>query len=46
MSFRSLVLPIAIILGFIFHNFCGSMYCIVPYLVFTMLFLNYSLKFK
>lgn len=42
MSFRSLVLPIAIILGFIFHNFCGSMYCIVPYLVFTMLFLSYS----
>ena len=42
MSFRSLVLPIAITLGFLFHNFCGALYCIVPYLVFTMLFLSYS----
>lgn len=39
---RSLVLPFAIVMGFLFHPFCGSLYCIVPILVFTMLFLNYT----
>lgn len=39
---RSLVLPVAIVMGFLFHNICGIFYCIVPYLVFSMLFLNYS----
>lgn len=41
MSFKSLVLPLAITLGIIFHRFCGALYCIVPGLVFAMLFLNY-----
>ncbi len=39
---RSLVLPVAIVLGFLFHPFCGHLYVIVPGLVFTMLFLNYT----
>lgn len=39
---RSLVLPVAILMGFIFHTYCGMLYRIVPYTVFTMLFLSYS----
>lgn len=29
-------------MGFLFHRYCGALYFIVPYLVFTMLFLNYT----
>lgn len=39
---RSLVLPVAILLALAFHGFCGELYFLVPYLVFTMLFLNYT----
>ena len=39
---RSFILPIALLLGFVFHKYCGALYCIVPGLVFTMLFLNYT----
>lgn len=39
---RSLILPLAILFGFVFHRYCGALYSIVPYLVFTMLFLNYT----
>lgn len=41
-SLRSLALPIAILLGFVFHHYCGMLYCIVPALVFTNLFINYT----
>ena len=39
---RSLVLPLAMLLAVLFNNVCGLFYGIVPYLVFTMLFLNYT----
>lgn len=39
---RSFILPIALLCGFLFHKYCGALYFIVPGLVFTMLFLNYT----
>ncbi len=39
---RSLVLPVAMLLGFVFHHFFGSLYGLAPYLVFSMLFISYT----
>lgn len=39
---RSLVLPIAILIGFIINRYCGTLSVIVPYLIFTILLLNFS----
>lgn len=39
--FRDLVLPIAIVLGLIFHSYCGILQVCVPYLIFTILLLNF-----
>ncbi|MBO7541731.1 MAG: transporter [Bacteroidales bacterium] len=39
--FRNLVLPIAIVLGLIFHSYCGILKVGVPYLIFTILLLNF-----
>lgn len=38
---RSIVLPIAILLGFIFHNLCVKGSFLVPFLLFFILSLNY-----
>lgn len=39
--FRNLVLPVAIVLGLIFHFYCGILRVCVPYLIFTILLLNF-----
>ena len=39
--FRNLVLPIAIVLGLIFHSYWGILKVGVPYLIFTILLLNF-----
>ena len=39
--FRNLVLPIAIVLGLIFHSYCSALRVCVPYLIFTILLLNF-----
>lgn len=39
---RSLVLPVAMVMGLVFHHFFGSLYFLAPYLVFTMLFISYT----
>lgn len=39
--FRNLVLPIAIVLGLIFHSYCCILKVGVPYLIFTILLLNF-----
>ena len=39
---RSLVLPVAMLAGLLLHSYCGRFYSVVPYLVFTMLFLSYT----
>ena len=39
--FRSYILPIAIILGLIFHGFCGKYAYLAPYFVFAILILNF-----
>lgn len=38
----TLVLPVAIVLGFLFHVFFASLNIVTPYLIFTMLFLTLS----
>lgn len=38
---RSYVLPIAIVLGLLLHSWCGWLAWIVPYLIFTILLLNF-----
>ena len=42
MNKRSLVLPVAIILGFLINRWCGKLSAIVPYLIFTILLMNFS----
>ena len=37
---RTLVLPVAIVLGLFFHGFFASLNILTPYLIFTMLFLT------
>ena len=39
---RSLVLPLAIVFGLLFHSWCSTMVVIVPYLIFTILLLNFT----
>ncbi len=38
---RSYVLPVAILLGLLFHRWCGILAFLSPYLIFTILFLNF-----
>ena len=39
---RPYVLPIAIVLGLLFHTWCGQFKVIVPYLIFSILLLNFA----
>ena len=39
---RSLILPIAIIFGLLFHQWCNTLVLIVPYLIFSILLLNFT----
>ncbi len=39
---RSLILPFAVLLGFIFNPWCNTIVVIVPYLIFTILLLNFT----
>ena len=39
--FRNLVLPVAIVLGLLFHSYCSILRICVPYLIFTILLLNF-----
>ena len=39
---RSLILPIAIIFGLLFHHWCSVLAAYVPYLIFTILLLNFT----
>ena len=39
--FRNYVLPIASVLGLVFHRYCAMFKVIVPYLIFTILLLNF-----
>lgn len=40
--FRPYVLPVAIVLGLIFHTWCSYLKVIVPYLIFSILLLNFA----
>ena len=40
--FKSLVLPIAIVLGLLLHNICAVCSVVVPYIIFTILLLSFS----
>jgi len=40
-KYRSYVLPAAILLGFIFHRFCGAMAVVSPYMIFVILLLTF-----
>ena len=39
---RSLILPIAIVFGLLCHQWCSILVTIVPYLIFTILLLNFT----
>ncbi|MBR1798319.1 MAG: transporter [Bacteroidales bacterium] len=39
---RPFVLPIAIVLGLLAHNLCSRMAFLIPYLIFTILFLTFT----
>lgn len=39
---RSIILPIAMLLAVLLHQYCGAVYFLAPYLVFTMLFMAYT----
>lgn len=39
---KPFILPAAIILGLVFHNVCGMLSAVVPYLIFTILILTFS----
>ena len=41
-KFKPYVLPVAIVLGFLFHSFCGKVAFVTPYLVFTILILTFA----
>ena len=41
MKLSSIILPIAILSGLLLHSVCNTLYVAVPYLIFTMLLLNY-----
>lgn len=40
-KYRSYVLPVAILLGFLFHDYCVRFSFLVPYLIFAILVLNF-----
>ncbi len=40
--FRSFVLPVAILLGLILHDWCDYLFGVVPYLIFSILLLNFA----
>ena len=40
-KYRSLVLPFALVFGFIFHHFLAGFNFVVPYLIFAILLLNF-----
>lgn len=39
---RSLILPFAIVFGLLFNRWCGYLVSFVPYLIFSILFLNFT----
>ncbi len=39
---RSLILPLAVLFGFLCHQWCTTLVVIVPYLIFTILLLNFT----
>lgn len=39
---KKYILPIAIIFGLLLHNFCAHLAFLIPYLIFTILFLTFS----
>ena len=41
-KYRSLVLPVAIVVGLFFHHWLAMMRPVVPFLLFIILFLNFS----
>ena len=41
-TIKPYVLPVALLLGALFHNFCGQIAFITPYIVFTILLLTFS----
>ena len=41
-KFRSFVLPVAIVVGLLFHHYLAMVKPIVPFLIFSILFLNFS----
>lgn len=41
-KYRSLVLPFAIVMGLLFHHYIAFLRFLVPYLIFTILFLNFT----
>ncbi len=40
-KFRDYILPVALLLGFVFHGFCATIKWLVPYLIFAILLLNF-----
>ena len=41
-KYRSLVLPVAIVVGLLFHHYLAMVKPVVPFLIFAILFLNFS----
>lgn len=41
-KYRSLVLPFAIVMGLLFHHYIAFLRFLVPYLIFSILFLNFT----
>ena len=39
---KSYVLPIAIVLGLLLHDYCAAFSVVVPYIIFTILLLTFS----
>ena len=39
---RSLILPLAVLFGFLCHQWCTTLVVFVPYLIFTILLLNFT----
>lgn len=39
---RNLILPVAILFGLLFHHWCNTLVIIVPYLIFSILLLNFT----
>ena len=39
---RSYILPIAIVLGLLLHEYCAAFVVVVPYIIFTILLLTFS----